>query len=155
MARLWLFLAALIGAAAVAAGAMTATGSTKSHDFDDQLVARGLDEATVAHRIEQAETAVKYHLTHALAMLGAGLLAWSSRSVFAHLSAFAFLVGILLFSGSLYALVFFEYEPATRVVPFGGVTLIVAWLLLALGSLFAGHRYIAVDPPRSTMDDRA
>lgn len=154
MARLWLFLAALIGAAAVAAGAMTATGSSKSHNFDDELVARGLDAETVEHRIEQAETAVRYHLTHAIAMFGAGLLAWSSRSFFAHFSAFAFLVGILLFCGSLYAIVFFEYEPATRVVPFGGVTLIVAWLLLALGSLFAGHRYV-VEPPRTTMDDRA
>lgn len=154
MARLWLFLAALIGAAAVAAGAMTATGSSKSHDFDDRLVAKGLDEATVAHRIEQAETAVKYHLTHAIAMFGAGLLAWSSRSFFAHFAAFAFLIGILLFCGSLYAIVFFEYEQATRVVPFGGVTLIVAWLLLALGSLFASHRYV-LEPPRTTMDDRA
>jgi uncharacterized membrane protein YgdD (TMEM256/DUF423 family) len=154
MARLWLFLAALIGAAAVAAGAMTATGSSKGHNFDDQLVAKGLDNATVAHRIHQAETAVKYHLAHAIAMFGAGLLAWSSRSFFAHVSAFGFLVGILLFCGSLYAIVFFEYEQATRIVPFGGVTLIVAWLLLALGSLFAGHRYV-VEPPRTTLDDRA
>jgi uncharacterized membrane protein YgdD (TMEM256/DUF423 family) len=154
MARLWLFLAALLGAAAVAAGAMTATGSSKSHNFDDQLVAKGLDEATVAHRIEQADTAVKCHLTHALAMLGAGLLAWSSRSFFAHLSALAFLVGIVLFSGGLYAIVFFEQTQATMLVPFGGVTLIVAWLLLALGALFAGHRYLPIEPVR-TMDDRS
>lgn len=153
MARLWLFLAALMGAAAVGAGAMTASGSTRGHSFDEQLAAKGLDESSVAHRIEQAKTAVSYHLTHALAMFGAGLLAWSSRSFFAHLAAFAFLVGMLLFSGSLYALVFFEKTQATSVVPFGGVTLIVAWALLALGSLFAGHRYV-LEPPRTTMDDR-
>jgi uncharacterized membrane protein YgdD (TMEM256/DUF423 family) len=79
------------------------------------------------------ETGVRYHLFHALGMLGAGLsLAYAPIRYF-QFAAWAFFLGILLFSGSLYALSISGVRGLGIITPFGGMCFIVGWGLLAWG----------------------
>lgn len=114
----WLVAAGVNGLMAVAMGAFAAHG----------LRAR-LDAAALAW----IETASRYQLWHALALLGVALLLHQS----AHrrlLSAigWAFLTGIVLFAGSLYLLALTGTRAFAWVTPFGGFALIAGWAALVL-----------------------
>ncbi|MDX1442639.1 MAG: DUF423 domain-containing protein [Gammaproteobacteria bacterium] len=79
------------------------------------------------------ETAVFYHLVHAVALVA--LAAFAARlGAVAGSIAWLFLVGVLLFSGSLYALVLSGLRPLGMITPVGGVALIAAWLWLAFAA---------------------
>lgn len=76
------------------------------------------------------QTAVQYHFYHTLALLILGALAWQKgRSKSVTLSAMFFCLGIILFSGSLYALALTGITRFGMITPFGGVSFIVAWFL--------------------------
>jgi uncharacterized membrane protein YgdD (TMEM256/DUF423 family) len=84
-------------------------------------------------RLQVYETAVRYHFFHALGLLGIGLtlrfidvaaLRWATVLV---------IVGIVLFSGSLYALTFGAPRPVGIVTPVGGLALIAGWVCFAFG----------------------
>lgn len=110
----WISLAAFFGATAVVLGAFGA------HALSGQLAP-----------IELAawKTAVQYHLLHAVALLALALAhGHSDRRV--GLSAAAFSVGIVLFSGSIYALVLTEWRWLGPVTPIGGLFLILGWVAL-------------------------
>ena len=82
------------------------------------------------------ETAVRYHFYHALALLVIGLLYDRVPSSRLRLASGLFVVGFLLFCGSLYALSFREVAAINLswlgpITPLGGVCFILAWLLLA------------------------
>ncbi|MEX2488333.1 MAG: DUF423 domain-containing protein [Pseudomonadales bacterium] len=79
------------------------------------------------------ETGVAYQMSHSLVLLIVCLLAthWG-KSLAIQVSAIAFMLGILLFSGSLYALVLTEYKWLGPVTPIGGLALMVGWLLLLI-----------------------
>jgi uncharacterized membrane protein YgdD (TMEM256/DUF423 family) len=109
---------ALAGASAVAFGAFGA------HALRGTLDARGL---------ELWKTAVDYHFWHALAFGLAALVPLDGRARRIALSAFA--IGIVLFSGSLYALALGAPHWTGIVTPFGGVAFIVGWLALGLAML--------------------
>jgi uncharacterized membrane protein YgdD (TMEM256/DUF423 family) len=109
---------ALAGASAVAFGAFGA------HALRDTLDVRGL---------ELWKTAVNYHFWHALAIGLAALVPLDGRARRVALAAFA--VGIVLFSGSLYALALGAPRWTGVVTPFGGVAFIVGWLALGLALL--------------------
>jgi uncharacterized membrane protein YgdD (TMEM256/DUF423 family) len=85
-------------------------------------------------------TAAQYQMYHAIGLVLVGLLIAHSPSRLFEFAGWAMVVGMLLFSGCLYAWLasgcrFFVYP-----VPVGGVAFIVAWLLLAIGALgFAGR----------------
>src|SRR3974390_1709714 len=85
----WLLLAAINGFLAVAAGA---------------FAAHGLQGRLDVHALSLFETAARYHMYHALAMGLAALAGRGAAHSAATLAAAFFLVGIVLFSGSLYAL---------------------------------------------------
>lgn len=107
-------LVGLAGASAVLLGAFGA------HALRDVLDARGS---------ELWHTAVNYHIWHALALtLAAGLGQGRSRRV--AIAAFAF--GILLFSGSLYALALGAPHWVGIITPFGGLAFITGWIALGL-----------------------
>jgi uncharacterized membrane protein YgdD (TMEM256/DUF423 family) len=79
------------------------------------------------------ERAVFYHFVHALGMLVVPLMAraeWLAPKVGSGV-CLLFLVGILLFSGSLYALAITGNRGLGAITPFGGLAFIVGWLLLA------------------------
>ena len=90
--------------------------------------------------METFQTAVHYQLIHALALLLVSLtMGWLGQSLSFEISAYAFIVGIILFSGSLFGLVLTEIRWLGPVTPLGGLCLIVGWLAL----LFGGFRQIA------------
>ena len=88
----------------------------------------------VAKRLAQYGTGVRYHMTHALALVGLGLLtAFSTRGqVLCIAAAICFLLGVVLFSGSLYLISAFGMNQITMIVPFGGMFMIVGWGLFLL-----------------------
>jgi uncharacterized membrane protein YgdD (TMEM256/DUF423 family) len=82
-------------------------------------------------RLQVYETAVRYHFCHALGLLAIGVLLRSMDSASLRWSALLILVGILLFSGSLYLLTFGAPRPIGIVTPIGGLALIAGWILFA------------------------
>ncbi len=90
--------------------------------------------------METFQTAVQYQLIHALALLLVSLtIGWLGQSLSFVISAYAFMAGIILFSGSLYGLVLTDIRWLGPVTPLGGLCLIIGWLALLVG----GFRQIA------------
>jgi uncharacterized membrane protein YgdD (TMEM256/DUF423 family) len=121
MPRLVIVLGALVGAASVAAGAFGA------HALKATLEASG--------QTANWETAFRYALVHAVAVVAAGLLAQqtpgqASRSL-AIAAAACLLVGTGIFSGCLAALALSGMRLLGAIVPIGGTLLIIGWGLLA------------------------
>jgi uncharacterized membrane protein YgdD (TMEM256/DUF423 family) len=78
------------------------------------------------------ETAVRYHFIHALGLLVIGVLLRSADGELLRWSATLVLVGIILFSGSLYLLTFGAPRLLGVVTPLGGLALIGGWGLFAV-----------------------
>lgn len=76
------------------------------------------------------ETAARYQLIHALALLFTGLAALHGRSALLSWSGLCFIAGIVLFSGSLYILTLTGVRAWGAVTPFGGLLLLSGWALL-------------------------
>jgi uncharacterized membrane protein YgdD (TMEM256/DUF423 family) len=110
----WIAIGALNAALAVAAGAFAA------HGLRDRLDARAL---------EVFETGARYHMYHALALIAAGVVASSARG--AQVAGWIFQIGIVLFSGSLYALALTGTRGLGAVTPLGGLAFLAGWLWLA------------------------
>jgi uncharacterized membrane protein YgdD (TMEM256/DUF423 family) len=81
------------------------------------------------------DTAVRYHFYHTLGLLAIGLTVRAGAAGLARCSAGVIVAGIVLFSGSLYALCFGAPQVLGWLTPIGGVTLIVGWLLFAVAML--------------------
>jgi uncharacterized membrane protein YgdD (TMEM256/DUF423 family) len=78
------------------------------------------------------ETAVRYHFIHALGLLAIGVLLRSVDGELLRWSATLVLVGIFLFSGSLYLLTFGAPRLVGIITPVGGLALIAGWVLFAV-----------------------
>jgi uncharacterized membrane protein YgdD (TMEM256/DUF423 family) len=110
----WILVAAITGAAGVVLGAFGAH-ALKLRFTPDQLASW--------------QTAVQYHLLHAVALLALGLYAGQSgRSVL--LPAWLFSLGIALFSGSIYLLLLTGQRWLGPITPIGGMCMIAGWLSL-------------------------
>ncbi len=84
------------------------------------------------------ETGVRYQMYHALAMLAVALAMTRVSAVgLLNAAGWLFVVGTLLFSGSLYLLCFTHKRWLGAITPFGGLAFIAGWLCLALSSLGA------------------
>jgi uncharacterized membrane protein YgdD (TMEM256/DUF423 family) len=81
------------------------------------------------------ETGVRYQLVHSLALLAVAwaVVRWPGRAVTS--AGVLFIVGTVLFSGSLYALALTDTRTLGIVTPFGGVAFIAGWACLAWGAL--------------------
>ncbi|WP_439860126.1 DUF423 domain-containing protein [Pseudomonas sp. MBLB4136] len=120
MARLWLLLAAFAGFTGVALGA---------------FAAHGLKARLSADHLAVFQTGSHYQLIHALALFGVALLALQAPGRLVNLAGALFVLGILLFSGSLYLLALSGYGRIGIVTPFGGLAFLGGWLCLALAAL--------------------
>ncbi|MBL8726921.1 MAG: DUF423 domain-containing protein [Planctomycetes bacterium] len=106
-------LAALFAGTAVGLGAFAAHGMKGSYD---------------AVALQTFETGVRYQMYHGLALGLCAVLAqlgWRIRA-----AAICFLIGIVLFSGSLYGLVLLDARWLGPVTPIGGVAFLAGWALL-------------------------
>ncbi|HEY1089665.1 MAG TPA: DUF423 domain-containing protein [Burkholderiaceae bacterium] len=84
------------------------------------------------------KTAVEYQMFHALALLGVGLLLrQGGGSTLLNGSAACFAGGVLLFSGSLYALALSGVRILGAVTPLGGLLFLIGWALLFVATLRA------------------
>jgi uncharacterized membrane protein YgdD (TMEM256/DUF423 family) len=83
-------------------------------------------------RLQVYETAVRYHFFNALGLLGIGLALRQVDGSMLRTAAALVLIGVILFSGSLYALTFGAPRLFGVITPLGGVALIVGWLVFAV-----------------------
>jgi uncharacterized membrane protein YgdD (TMEM256/DUF423 family) len=77
-------------------------------------------------------TGAEYQMYHALGLLAVAALAGSKRSTAVCVAGWAFITGIVLFSGSLYVLTLTGVTRWGAVTPFGGVAFLVGWASLAV-----------------------
>lgn len=82
--------------------------------------------------LEVYKTGVQYQFYHTFALLAVGVLMYFNPSKVLKWSAYLFLAGIVLFSGSLYVLAISGIKVVGIITPFGGIVWIVAWLLLII-----------------------
>lgn len=122
--RAWFVVGALVGAVGVSVGAYGA------HGLKNYLSGRYEDSAKVAERVESFNSGVRYQMYHALALCLIGLLATRGSSGLLTASGLLFLLGVVLFSGFIYAWVLTDVKPLVHFVPFGGLAYILGWLLL-------------------------
>ncbi len=117
-----------LAAGAVLAGVAVAAGAFGAHGLKATLTASG--------QAENWETACRYAMYHALALVAVGLLAAIRAPAPAGLTAAtaSFLAGTLIFSGCLAVLALTGIKILGAIVPIGGVLLIVGWALLALAA---------------------
>jgi uncharacterized membrane protein YgdD (TMEM256/DUF423 family) len=119
--RTWITVGAVCAALAVGGGAFGA------HALKERLLSSG--------RTDVYETAVRYHMYHALALVLVGLCALQTPSAWLNAAGACFTAGILIFSGLLYAYALGGPSILGAIVPIGGTAFIVGWLAMAAAAL--------------------
>ena len=98
--------------------------------------AHGLKAVFNAQQMSWYNTAFEYQIIHALALIITGLLAAVSPSgKWLTAAGWFFLIGIVLFSGSLYVLSLTGLRWLGAITPFGGTAFLAGWALLAIAGL--------------------
>src|SRR3954447_14118218 len=120
ISRRWIAIGALLAAIGVALGAYSA------HGLKDTLEKLGYAGDDLYHRLTIFETAVRYQMFHAIALILTGLAIEHGGCKCWRFAAWAFLIGILLFCGLLKVLTFAssDWKWLNHVVPFGGASMI-------------------------------
>ena len=131
------FFAALSGLVGVGIGAMGA------HSLPKRLQESGFSESEIQKKIDQCEIAVKYQMVHTLAILAVGLCPATATRRAWKVACILFFSGVCLFSGGLYIMVFFDKMGHWSIVPLGGATMMVAWLILGIGAIFPSKSPLA------------
>ncbi|MGB1285275.1 MAG: DUF423 domain-containing protein [Aggregatilineales bacterium] len=117
MQKRWVMFAGILGAIGVAIGAFGA------HGLEDLLIENG--------RLDTFETANRYHMYHVLALLAVAWLSDRYPVRLVNIAGWAFVAGIVLFSGSLYVLAILNIGIMGAIAPIGGAALIIGWLCVA------------------------
>lgn len=125
MTRIFVVLSGSLGFIAVALGAFGAHG----------LRARLEGVPDGAKRLEWWTTAAHYNLTHALALAFAAWLVHRGTGTPAVVAGWAFTVGTIVFSGSLYAMTLTGQTKLGAITPIGGLSLLVGWAAIVLAGL--------------------
>ena len=97
--------------------------------------AHGLEDKLTVHALARYQTGVEYQFYHVGALLIVGLLLSQTQSSILNLSGIFFTLGILLFSGSLYAYALTGSKFFGMITPIGGLCFLVGWGLLLAFSL--------------------
>jgi uncharacterized membrane protein YgdD (TMEM256/DUF423 family) len=112
----------LVGIGAINAAIAVAAGAFAAHGLRGRLEARAL---------EVFETGARYHMYHALAIILAALVATSG----ARTAGWLFQAGIVVFSGSLYALALTDIKILGAITPICGLAFLAGWVWLAVSAL--------------------
>jgi uncharacterized membrane protein YgdD (TMEM256/DUF423 family) len=120
MDKTFLLIGAVAGFLAVALGAFGA---------------HGLRSRLSPEMLAVFETAVRYHMYHALAIVLVALMLGRFDGWMFRAAGWAFTVGIVLFSGSLYLLAVTGVTILGAITPLGGVALLLGWGLLAVAAV--------------------
>lgn len=126
--KLWIVSGAILGGVAVA------MGSFGAHSLKETLEANG--------QAANWETAVRYAVFHALALLAVGAVSGMPQAAAARgwlgIAGWSFLVGTGIFSGCLALLALSGMRWLGAIVPIGGVLFLVGWACLAIAGLALG-----------------
>lgn len=109
----WMMASGLLGASAVAIGAIA------SHVVTNPAATAAIEKASA------------YQLWHVLAII----VSLTMSDTASRVARLLFLLGILMFSGSIYAKYFLGMHQAVSLAPVGGVAMILGWLVLAFSSV--------------------
>ena len=98
--------------------------------------AHGLKNKISENLLSAYQTGVQYHFYHTLALLGVAVLMFHfGQKGILRISASLFLLGMLMFSGSLYGLALSGPSWLGPITPLGGVVLLAGWASLLLAAL--------------------
>ena len=144
--KLFIISAAFFGLVAIIIGAIGA------HGIGQNLTEQALQNLNsglasycekCAHLSEQSfqrlNTGVQYQFYHVAGLLAVGILTTLHRnysSILLKLSGTAFILGNIMFSGSLYAYAITDNELFAKITPYGGIAFILAWLFLFFYAVF-------------------
>jgi len=131
----------------VLAGLAVAAGTFGAHGLPALLEQRHALSQTAtpvdfAKAIANFETAARYQMYHAIALLFIGLWAERRPAKALRVASAAFVCGSLVFSGFLYALVLTQQKWLGAIVPIGGVSFLVGWI----ATLIAAVKLPSVNP---------
>jgi uncharacterized membrane protein YgdD (TMEM256/DUF423 family) len=124
---------ALLAALAVILGAFGA------HSLKNHLEHSGIELADIQRTLQTFDTGVRYQFYHCFALLAVGLIYASYPSKSLRWATAMFTIGIVLFSGSLYAITLLKLQggaglgPIGILTPIGGLFFIAGWIGLFLG----------------------
>ena len=103
------------------------------------FAAHSLKQYISDYAVSIFETGIRYQFYHVFALLACGILYKEFQNKFIKAAGKLFITGIILFSGSLYALAFIKgavmpgYEWIGAITPLGGLCFIVGWICLFIG----------------------
>ena len=135
--RHWIILGAALAGLSVVLGAFGAHGleAPLQKLYAGQLKnMTGLEVPASFKYAQDFVTASRYQMSHALGLILLGLVAGSHPTLCQRLAAWFFLLGIVLFSGSLYVLAVTGITRFGAVTPIGGALLIAGWVAFAIGA---------------------
>ena len=112
-------------AGTIFAGLAVAIGAFGAHALRPMLEDNG--------RVETFELAVRYQLYHSFALVFSGILMHNFPSKHMNRASLCFAIGIVIFSGSLYALSLSGIRMLGAITPIGGLLFIAGWLLMYIG----------------------
>jgi uncharacterized membrane protein YgdD (TMEM256/DUF423 family) len=142
----WIRLGAILAGLAVILGALAAHGLEKplAEKYAGQVrTVAGEDVPAARKYLGDFKTAAEYQMTHSLGLIAVGLLMGRRTSRALCAAAWCLTIGILLFSGSLYTLVLTGQLWMGAITPFGGVSFIIGWALIAWAA--CGRNSFGVD----------
>ncbi|WP_028487900.1 DUF423 domain-containing protein [Thiothrix lacustris] len=96
--------------------------------------AHGLEQLVDAKMLQRFHTGVEYQFYHALALLVISVLYKNIRNKYIAFAGYAFLLGMILFSGSLYLYVLTGIKGIAMITPIGGLSFVIGWGLLAFSA---------------------
>lgn len=99
--------------------------------------AHALKAKLTPDKLDVYQTGVHYHMIHAIALILIAVLSdkLTNSSALVNASGWAIFIGIILFSGSLYALSLTGLKIFGPITPLGGVSFLVGWVLLAIAAM--------------------
>ena len=119
MERTFLIAGAVLGFIGVALGA---------------FAAHGLESRLSADNLDTYQTAARYHIYHALALLGVAYAAQRFGGGWTTAAGWLFIAGVVLFSGSLYLLAVSGLKALGAVAPLGGLCFLAGWACLGVAA---------------------
>lgn len=114
----WIIIASILGFTGVALGAFGA------HGLETTL--------EVNNRVDTFETAARYHMYHALALIGVAWLSTQYTNKWITWAGYLLTIGVVVFSGSLYILAIADLSFMGTIAPIGGTSMIAGWGCMAL-----------------------
>ncbi|MEM9920470.1 MAG: DUF423 domain-containing protein [Bacteroidota bacterium] len=120
--------------------------------------AHGLKASLPSNQLEVYQTAVSYHFYHTFGLGLAAVLSLFHSNKFIHWAAWSFIIGILLFSGSLYLLSTRELIGLTNyrwlgpITPIGGLLFMIGWIFMAMAGWTLDIRKITISKPEQVKE---